>query len=146
MFMFGHFWNFRCKCNHSGKVGTTFSQLFWSSKKRLKRNFSMKSLTDSIPTEFSSSWHRLILCTWLQGMMSYICRKLMSCLLHVCSFRFRASTHYRTELMPEERAVRLTEMLNYVAGQVAIAEIALTVLLKVFQKCSLSTYSRFMEQ
>ena len=29
--------------------------------------------------------------------------------------RFRASTHYRTELIPEERAVRLTEMLNNVA-------------------------------
>ena len=32
--------------------------------------------------------------------------------------RFRASTHYRTELIPEERAVRLTSMLNYVADQV----------------------------
>jgi afadin len=29
--------------------------------------------------------------------------------------RFRASTHYRPELIPEERAVRLTEMLNAVA-------------------------------
>ena len=29
--------------------------------------------------------------------------------------RFRASTHYRTELIPEERAIRLTEMLNAVA-------------------------------
>ena len=28
--------------------------------------------------------------------------------------RFRASTHYRPELVPEERAVRLTEMLNQV--------------------------------
>ena len=34
--------------------------------------------------------------------------------------RFRASTHYRTELIPEERAIRLTEMLNYVADQVYI--------------------------
>ena len=32
--------------------------------------------------------------------------------------RFRASTHYRPELIPEERAVRLTDMLNYVADQV----------------------------
>jgi afadin len=32
--------------------------------------------------------------------------------------RFRASTHYRTELIPEERAVRLTDMLNFVADQV----------------------------
>ena len=31
--------------------------------------------------------------------------------------RFRASTHYRPELIPEERAVRLTDMLNYVADQ-----------------------------
>lgn len=29
--------------------------------------------------------------------------------------RFRASTHYRPELIPEERAIRLTEMLNAVA-------------------------------
>jgi hypothetical protein len=33
--------------------------------------------------------------------------------------RFRASTHYRPELIPEERAVRLTDMLNYVADQVS---------------------------
>jgi afadin len=32
--------------------------------------------------------------------------------------RFRASTHYRTELIPEERAIRLTDMLNYVADMV----------------------------
>ncbi len=32
--------------------------------------------------------------------------------------RFRASTHYRPELVPEERAVRLTEMLNNVAEKV----------------------------
>jgi len=32
--------------------------------------------------------------------------------------RFRASTHYRPELVPEERAVRLTEMLNSVAERV----------------------------
>ena len=29
--------------------------------------------------------------------------------------RFRASTHYRPELIPEERAIRLTEMLDAVA-------------------------------
>jgi len=32
--------------------------------------------------------------------------------------RFRASTHYRPELVPEERAVRLTEMLNRVADKI----------------------------
>ena len=32
--------------------------------------------------------------------------------------RFRASTHYRPELVPEERAVRLTEMLNNVAERI----------------------------
>ena len=32
--------------------------------------------------------------------------------------RFRASTHYRPELIPEERAVRLTEMLNKVAERI----------------------------
>ena len=32
--------------------------------------------------------------------------------------RFRASTHYRPELVPEERAVRLTDMLNRVADRV----------------------------
>ncbi len=32
--------------------------------------------------------------------------------------RFRASTHYRPELVPEERAVRLTEMLNKVAEKI----------------------------
>ena len=32
--------------------------------------------------------------------------------------RFRASTHYRPELVPEERAIRLTEMLNNVAEKV----------------------------
>ena len=31
--------------------------------------------------------------------------------------RFRASTHYRPELVPEERAVRLTEMLNRVSDR-----------------------------
>ena len=29
--------------------------------------------------------------------------------------RFRASTHYRPELIPEERAIRLTQMLDSVA-------------------------------
>merc|ERR1719322_2118079 len=32
--------------------------------------------------------------------------------------RFRASTHYRPELVPEERAVRLTERLNNVAERI----------------------------
>jgi len=32
--------------------------------------------------------------------------------------RFRASTHYRPELVPEERAVRLTEMLNRVSEMI----------------------------
>ena len=32
--------------------------------------------------------------------------------------RFRASTHYRPELVPEDRAVRLTEMLNRVGDKV----------------------------
>lgn len=32
--------------------------------------------------------------------------------------RFRASTHYRPELVPEERAVRLTEMLNHLSEKV----------------------------
>ena len=32
--------------------------------------------------------------------------------------RFRASTHYRPELVPEERAVRLTDMLNRVSDMV----------------------------
>ena len=32
--------------------------------------------------------------------------------------RFRASTHYRPELIPEERAIRLTEMLNGVAERI----------------------------
>ena len=32
--------------------------------------------------------------------------------------RFRASTHYRPELVPEERAVRLTEMLNGVSERI----------------------------
>ena len=32
--------------------------------------------------------------------------------------RFRASTHYRPELVPEERAVRLTDMLNRVADKI----------------------------
>jgi len=32
--------------------------------------------------------------------------------------RFRASTHYRPELVPEERAVRLTEMLNRVSDMI----------------------------
>jgi afadin len=36
--------------------------------------------------------------------------------------RFRASTHYRPELIPEERAVRLTDMLNYVADQVSMLQ------------------------
>ncbi len=49
----------------------------------------------------------------------------MSCRYRTCWFvpltedllRFRASTHYRPELVPEERAVRLTEMLNRVADK-----------------------------
>ena len=32
--------------------------------------------------------------------------------------RFRASTHYRPELVPEDRAVRLTEMLNRVGDKI----------------------------
>ena len=32
--------------------------------------------------------------------------------------RFRASTHYRPELVPEERAIRLTEMLNNVSERI----------------------------
>jgi hypothetical protein len=42
--------------------------------------------------------------------------KIIKCIFFIA--RFRASTHYRTELIPEERAVRLTDMLNYVADQV----------------------------
>ena len=32
--------------------------------------------------------------------------------------RFRASTHYRPELIPEERAIRLTQMLDLVADRI----------------------------
>ena len=34
------------------------------------------------------------------------------------SFRFRASTHYRSELTPDERATKLTEVLAKVSAMV----------------------------